>query len=172
MAGGRYMGMKTALVILQRSLAPGKNASFAQYETIRETRSHISNFFHMVPGGMGEMFITSESNVSGMTRSPTNSLWFKRFMLGCHRRMGDVWCPDRPLTMREALAIQENLEKDWVLFESDPEGHLKTAVAGVMITAGLGGGECEEKSSIGLILGLFGNIGRKQSIIQRLLTSH
>jgi hypothetical protein len=27
-----------------------------------------------------------------------------------------------------------------VLFKSDPEGRLKTAVAGVMITAGLGGG--------------------------------
>ena len=133
-------GMKTAIVILQRSLAPGKNASFVQYETIRKTRSHISNFFHTVPGGMGEMFIASESNVSGMTRSPTNSLWFKRFMLGCHRRMGDVWCPDRPLTMREALAIQENLEKDWITFEKDPEGRLKTAIAGVMITAGLGGG--------------------------------
>lgn len=86
------------------------------------------------------MFIASESNVLGMTRSPTNSLWFKRFMLGCHRRMGDVWCPDRPLTMREALAIQENLEKDWTTFEKDPEGRLKTAIAGVMITAGLGGG--------------------------------
>jgi hypothetical protein len=90
-------GMKTTIVILQRSLAPRKNASFVQYETIRKTRPHISNFFHTVPGGMGEMFIASESNVSGMTRSPTNSLWFKRFMLGCHRRMGDVWCPDWPL---------------------------------------------------------------------------
>jgi hypothetical protein len=133
-------GMKTATVILQRSLSPGKNASFVQYETIRKTRSHVSNFFHTVPGGMGEMFIASESSVSGMTRSPTNSLWFKRFMQGCHRRMGDVWCPDRPLTMREALTIQEDLEKDWEDFARDPEGRLKTAITGVMITAGLGGG--------------------------------
>jgi hypothetical protein len=109
-------GMRTATVILQRSLAPGKNASFVQYETIRKTRSHMSNFVHTVPGGMGEMFIASESNVSGMTRSPTNSPWFKRFMQGCHRWMGDVWCPDRPLTMREALAIQEDLENDWLDF--------------------------------------------------------
>jgi hypothetical protein len=89
---------------------------------------------------MGKMFIASETNVSGMTRSPTNSLWFKRFMQGCHRQMGDVWCPDRPLTMREALTIQENLKKDWATFDRDAEGQLKTAIAGVMITAGLGGG--------------------------------
>ena len=133
-------GMKTALVILQRSMAPGRNAAFVQYETIRKTRSHMSNFFHTVPGGMGEMFIAAESSVSGMTRSPTNSLWFKRFMQGCHRRMGDVWIPDRPVTIREALAIQEDLEKDWLLFERDREGRLRTAVTGVMITAGLGGG--------------------------------
>jgi hypothetical protein len=133
-------GMKTAMVILQRSLCSGKNARFVQYETIRKTRSHMSNFVHTVPGGMGEMFIASESNVSGMTRSPTNSLWFKRFMQGCHRRMGDVWCPDRPLTMREALAIQEDLENDWLDFARDPQGRLRTAVAGVMVTAGLGGG--------------------------------
>jgi hypothetical protein len=133
-------GMKTAMVMLQRSLAPGKNANFVQYETIRKTRSHMSNFIHTIPGGMGEMFIAAESNVSGMTRSPTNSLWFKRFMQGCHRRMGDVWCPDRPLTMREALAIQEDLEKDWADFEKDPDGLLKTAIAGVMVVAGLGGG--------------------------------
>lgn len=133
-------GMKTAMVMLQRSLAPGRNARFVQYETIRKTRSHMSNFVHTIPGGMGEMFIASESNVSGMTRSPTNSLWFKRYMQGCHRRMGDVWCPDRPLTMAEALAIQTDLEADWEMFERDPGGRLKTAIAGVMITAGLGGG--------------------------------
>lgn len=86
------------------------------------------------------MFIASESSVSGMTRSPTNSLWFKRFMQGCHRRMGDVWCPDRPLTMSEALAIQDDLERDWESFQRDRDGRLKTAIAGVMITAGLGGG--------------------------------
>jgi hypothetical protein len=147
-------GMSTATVILQRSLAPGKNSSFVQYETIRKTRSHISNFFHTVPGGMGEMFIATESSVSGMTRSPTNSPWFKRFMQGCHRRMGDVWCPDRPITMREALTVQKELEKDWKTFERDAEGRLKTAVSGVLFTAGLGGamrGEEINRLDVGII---------------------
>jgi hypothetical protein len=51
-----------------------------------------------------------------------------------------VWCPDRPITMREALAIQEDLEKDWIDFANDAEGCLKTAITAVMVTAGLGGG--------------------------------
>lgn len=126
-------GMKTATVLLQRLLAPGKNSDFVQYKTICKTRSHILNFFHTVPGGMGEMFIALESNVSGMTRSPTNLPWFKRFMQGCHRRMGNVWCPYRPVTMQEALAIQKELKKDWRLFEKDLEGRLKVAIMGVMV---------------------------------------
>ena len=46
-------GMKTAMVMLQRSLYPGKNAALVQYETIRKTRSHMSNFIHTIPGGFG-----------------------------------------------------------------------------------------------------------------------
>ena len=42
--------------------------------------------------------------------------------------------------MREALAIQEDLKNDWQDFERDHVGQLKTALAGVMIMAGLGGG--------------------------------
>ena len=50
--------------------------------------------------------------------------------------MGDVWSPDKPLTMPEALEVQKLLEQDWKTFERDPEGRLKTAVTGVLITAG------------------------------------
>jgi hypothetical protein len=51
-----------------------------------------------------------------------------------------MWCPDRPLTMGEALLCQEMLEDDWRTFEKDPVERLKTALTGLMITAGLGGG--------------------------------
>jgi hypothetical protein len=61
-------------------------------------------------------------------------------MQGCHRHMGDVWSPDRPVAMPEALEVQRVLEKDWKTFERDPEGRLKTALTGVLVTCGLGGG--------------------------------
>lgn len=58
--------------------------------------------------------------------------------------MGNVWCPDIPLTMREALAAQEKLEQDWRVFEKQKgpgrRSLAHTAVAGILITAGLGGG--------------------------------
>jgi hypothetical protein len=133
-------GMMTAMILLLRSREKGKNAEFVQYETIRKVRSHYSNFIHTTPGGVGDIFIPSDSMVNGISRSGTNTLWFKRFMKGCHSRMGDVWCPDRPLTMRETLLCQEMLEEDWKTFENNSVGRLKTALTGVLITAGLGGG--------------------------------
>jgi hypothetical protein len=133
-------GMMTAMILLLRSREKGKNAEFVQYETIRKVRSYYSNFIHTTPGGVGDMFITSDNMVSGISRSGTNTLWFRRFMKGCNSRMGDVWCPDRPLTMHEALLCQEMLEEDWKTFENDSVGRLKTALTGLMITAGLDGG--------------------------------
>jgi hypothetical protein len=105
-------GMGPAAVLLMRSLDKGKKSEFVQYETIRKVPSHFSNFIHTVPGGIGDMFITSDNVVNGISRSATNTPWFKRFMKGCHSRMGDVWCPDRPLTMREGLLFQGLLEED------------------------------------------------------------
>jgi hypothetical protein len=132
-------GMGPAAVLLMRSLDKGKNSEFVQYETIRNVRSHFSNFIHTIPGGIGDMFISSDNVLNGVSRSATNTPWFKRFMKGCHSRMGDVWCPDRPLTMREGLLCQSLLEEDWKTFEKDPIGRLQTVITGMMITVGLGG---------------------------------
>jgi hypothetical protein len=48
-----------------------------------------------------------------MSSSPINGLWFRRFREGCHRRMGDVWHPDRQLTIEALLASLSLLEDDW-----------------------------------------------------------
>jgi hypothetical protein len=147
-------GMGPAAVLLMRSLDKSKNSEFVQYETIRKVRSHFSNYIHTIPGGIGDMFITSDNVVNGISRSATNTPWFKRFMKGCHSRMGDVWCPDRPLTMREGLLCQGLLEEDWKTFENNSVGRLKTAITGMMITVGLGGamrGEELVRVDVGLI---------------------
>jgi hypothetical protein len=133
-------GMTPAMVLLLRSREKGKNAEFVQYKTIRKVRKHFSNFIHTTPGGMGDMFITSDNMVNGVSQSGTNTLWFKIFMKGCYSHMGNVWCPGRPLMMGEALLCQEMLEEDWRTFEKDSIGRLKTALTGFMIAVGLGGG--------------------------------
>jgi hypothetical protein len=48
--------------------------------------------------------------------------------------MGDVWIPDRALIiMRELLCSQTLLEDNWIVFEGDKEGRLRTALTAVMM---------------------------------------
>jgi hypothetical protein len=90
-------GLKVACAILLRSKEQGKNAATGQYETTRKLRSHISNFAHTCPDGLGASFMAEDGGAGMISNSPTNTDWFRRFMKGCHRRMGDVWMPDRPI---------------------------------------------------------------------------
>ena len=41
--------------------------------------------------------------------------------------MGNAWCPDRPLKMKEALALLKDLEGVWEAYEKERVGCLKMA---------------------------------------------
>jgi hypothetical protein len=40
-------------------------------------------------------------------------------MKGCHRRMGDIWMPDRPVMIHELKVSLLLLEEDWEAFAKD-----------------------------------------------------
>ena len=107
------MGMAMACTILERSLDPGRNSDTIEYDTLRKQRAYYSNYVHSSAIGMGPATLAGEKGKQFFTNSPTYGMWFERFMLGCHKRMGDVTCQDRALTIHEALAIQALLEQDW-----------------------------------------------------------
>lgn len=131
-------GMKVAMIFLQRSQCKGRNTATVQFNTVRKVRSHVANFYHTLPGGMGPSFITGDNTFSAQSFSPTNSLWFRRFMTGAHKRMGDVWRPDRPLTIHEALAAQSLLESDWERSNGDSVTRLSIALTAVIVVLGFG----------------------------------
>jgi hypothetical protein len=84
------VGIKPACSLLLRSLNAGKNVVTVQYETMRKLRSRRSNFVHTTSGKLGSTFIADDGNGGTISPSPTNLDWFKRFMRGCHKRMGDI----------------------------------------------------------------------------------
>jgi hypothetical protein len=69
---------------------------------------------------------------------PTNSMWFRRVMKGMHKRMGDAWIPDRPLTVRELKTSLEILEEDWGVFAgcNYAQGLKKMALTATMMVSG------------------------------------
>jgi hypothetical protein len=102
-------GMQAAVNMLLRSRDVGINSKNIQYETMRKLRSFLSNFVHTTYGGHGDTFMSEDGGGGTISMLPTNSPWFKRFMRGVHKRMGDVWIPDRALMKRELMAAMLNV---------------------------------------------------------------
>lgn len=67
-----HLGYRAAIAMVLRSLDPGLYANYIQYETTRKMRSHVSNFEHTTPGGVGAAFVGDEGRVSFLSNG-TNS---------------------------------------------------------------------------------------------------
>ena len=106
-------GMGLACACLIRSMDAGNNADTIQFETMRKLRSHYANFVHTTPNGTGMAAMSGDSSSTFFSNSASNSYWFRRFMQGVHKRMGDVWIPDRAITIDEVLRMMTLLEEDW-----------------------------------------------------------
>ena len=133
-------GMTLACACLMRSLDGGINAETIQFETMRKLRSHYSNFVHTTPGGTGMAAMAGDRSSTFFSNSASNSYWFRRFMQGVHKRMGDVWIPDRALTIDEVLHMFILLEEDWDEQKNDLNGRLETALMACAILGSFGNG--------------------------------
>ena len=132
-------GMKLACTMLLRSMNPGKNATTVQFDTMRKLRSHVSNYVHALRDGTGATFVGEDAHANTLSNSATNSPWFCRFIRGCHRRMGDVWLPDRPVMLAELKASLELLEGDWTSMALDPTGQIQAGLTACVLIAGFFG---------------------------------
>jgi hypothetical protein len=134
------MGMGVAASFLLRSKAKGQNANTIQFQTVRKVRSFFSNYSHACVGGMGASFTSDDGSGGRVSNSPTNHLWFQRFTQGCHRRMGDIWLPDRAVSRHELVACFNILEEWWTIFEKDLIGQDRVASTACILIAGYHGG--------------------------------
>ena len=129
-------GLNVACLMLMKTLNQGRNSRHIQFESARKVRSAVSNFYHTLPGGTG-LATVGQGERGGLffSASTTNSHWYKRFMTGCHRRMGDVWIPDQATNVDEVKAGLEILEEEW---QGGPKGARKIEIAltGALVIAG------------------------------------
>ena len=110
---GDRSGVAIACIMMERSLQPGKNAKTIQFETLRKTRSAHANYAHASCFGTGDTTMQDDGNGSRVSHAVSNSFWFKRFNAGCHRRMGDIWLPDKAVSRYVIDACFSLLERDW-----------------------------------------------------------
>lgn len=133
---GDPFGYCAAVGMVHRSLDDGKHGPTIQFGTTRRIRSHASNFEHTYPGGIGGVLMADEGKALAVSNACANSLWFRRFAMGCHRRMGDIWIPDRAITVEEVKACFVMLEEDWKACGHDMDGQKQTCLTAIMIICG------------------------------------
>lgn len=106
-------GMGAAIVMLDLSLRPGINDKTVQFNTVRKFRSAFSNLRHASARGLEGSTMSNGVKKLTITNCPTYGDWFTRFNKGCHKRMGDVVCPDRALSVPIVIEFLRQLDLEW-----------------------------------------------------------
>jgi hypothetical protein len=106
-------GMGAALVMLERSLKPGKYASHLQFGTVQKFRSAFSNAYHASVEGHQAMVMAKETRKLTVTKCPTYGEFFERFVRGLHKCMGEIVRPDRAISIEIMKELCNELERDW-----------------------------------------------------------
>lgn len=112
-------GMKAATVFLRRSIDPGRNERYIQFSTARKIRSAFSNIYHASKKVGQIAAMAFQSTKTYATTCPTYGYWFERFVLGCHKRMGDFTVSDFALAKDILVCLIEDLEEDYAAAEGD-----------------------------------------------------
>jgi hypothetical protein len=81
-------GMKAAMLVLDRSLDPGKYADYVQWETFRKERSAVTNISQAGVSGLQDVIEAYERNRCWVSKVPTHTVWFHRFMVGSPQTCG------------------------------------------------------------------------------------
>eukprot|EP00980_Cylindrotheca_fusiformis_P023557 scaffold10595_cov116-Cylindrotheca_fusiformis.AAC.1 len=106
-------GMLMAVGVLRRSLDPGKTEETIQFATARKIRSAFSNAYHTTHRLSHLATMAYETTKTFSTTCPTYGYWFERFMLGCHKRMGDATVTDFALSKPIFAELLKHLEGDY-----------------------------------------------------------
>lgn len=129
-------GMLPAIAILNRSLDKGVYEKQVQWATFRKLRSHITNAHQASSSGLEDVIGAYDRNRSWISKVPTHTFWFTRFMEGLHRRVGEVVKPDWPVTIEVMQHIGKMLEEQWEAAADDFVARKRIAEMAVWFLAG------------------------------------
>ena len=114
-------GMGIAVSVLMRSLDKGRYQNTLQYESVRKMRSAFSNVWHASCNTLTTSVLARDIRKTYVTSCPAYSLWFERFMIGMHKRMGDEVRQDKAITLEVIHKLMEGLEEEFLGSRSNEE---------------------------------------------------
>ena len=109
------VGMGCEIHTLDAMSRKGKWQDQLQWDSMCRTPTWYNNTWEEGAGSSeaGTIYSANVKNVHEST-SPTEIIWFSRFMLGGKRSMGVVRRQDEALTVDQLILIGEIAEKDWL----------------------------------------------------------
>ena len=122
-----HCGYEVAIAMLLYSRKPGKhNKNYTQFDTIRQLRSTYSNYVRASPQANEQIWSLGDfkGNYQRLVPDECGSVFFKRFMEGMKRRMGQDWRPNIGLSTELVKQILLKTEMEIDLAESPEEAHM------------------------------------------------
>ena len=117
-------GFEVAIQMVMASRKAGKYSSeYTQWETIRKIRSSHATFSRCTPQGSREVLALSDEKgqIERFVQDGTASYWFARFFIGCKRRMGQEWKPNRALSTDQVTEVLKEVEERIKASETEEE---------------------------------------------------
>jgi hypothetical protein len=106
-------GVGAAAIQLLKTLDPGITEPLVQYTTATKITTALGALCEVSVHSKGETVMVREITKSYVTSNPVKSQWYKRFLKGMHKRMGDSVKQDEAISIEQMLALMEMFEKDW-----------------------------------------------------------
>jgi hypothetical protein len=92
-------GMRIAVCILMRSLDPGRNEQYAQYNTARKMRAAYATFWQALIEGQNDALIQRNTTIVWETRND--------------KRQGDQSYPDKAISIEVMMTLMAWCETAW-----------------------------------------------------------
>lgn len=105
-----HCGYEVAIQMLLASLKPGKySKEYTQWDTIRKLRTAASNQYRASAQATSLEWTLSDDrgHSQRLSNDPCASVWFGRFFMGCKRRMGQDWRPNKALSTDLIVKVLE-----------------------------------------------------------------
>lgn len=105
-----HCGYEVAIQMVLDSTSPGRySQEYKQWDTIRKLRTAYSNQAKASPQAnlTTIAFADDRGKAQRLVEDKCSSFWFSRFFLGCKRRMGQDWRPNKAFGINLILSILE-----------------------------------------------------------------
>jgi hypothetical protein len=122
-----HCGYEVAIQMVLASLEKGVySTTHKQFDTIRRLRSSYSNQIRASAIANYTTLTLADnqgSTYSRLAADPCGSLWFQRFMIGCKKRMGQDWRPNRAVSVELMVSLLEDTERRAISAVSETDRH-------------------------------------------------